>query len=50
MRDFIYWLFDKLFDEKVNTVICYVLLALALLFIAFQAVRGLGNYILIASL
>lgn len=49
MKRFFYWFTDKLFDEKINTVICWVMLALAGLFIAFQALRGIG-YILIASI
>lgn len=49
MRHFFNWLADKLFDEKVNSIICWVMLALAGLFIAFQAIRGVG-YILIASI
>lgn len=49
MKDFIYWFFDKLFSDKINTAICWILLALAIAFIAFQAVRGI-NYILIAGI
>lgn len=50
MKNFILWLTDKLFDEKINTVICWVMLGLALMFIAFQAFRGITNHLLIASL
>ncbi|WP_418894198.1 hypothetical protein [Limibacterium fermenti] len=48
MKDFFYWLFERLFDEKVNNAACWTILALAALFIVFQLLRGLG-YILITG-
>lgn len=47
MKKLYYWFIDKLFDEKINSIICWTILALAGIFILMQALRGLG-YILIA--
>lgn len=39
MKDFIYFFFDKLFTEKTNNIVCWALLAIAILLIVFQALR-----------
>lgn len=46
IEGFFYWIIDLLFSERVNNVICWTLLALALLFIAFQTTRYTGLIII----
>lgn len=35
---------DKVFEEKANNIICIVMLIIAFVLIAIQAIRGVGTY------
>lgn len=48
MKDFYYRLIDKLFDEKVNNLICWVSITLIVCFGVFQALRHFFRIYLIA--
>lgn len=39
MKSFIYWLFDNLFSEPLNSRICWAGIALAAAYFVFQFIR-----------
>lgn len=50
MKNFYYWIIDRLFDEKINNAICAIVLTLSVCFIAFQILRHFFRIHLIAQL